>query len=498
MLKNCEEKPLEALLKCPKSWLLILLLVASAASLSYNFYSSDGGDDLDWKCPSCPLNPSSPKITPSPAPSPGPTTLSHVVFAIGASAATWHSRRSYSQLWWDPALVRGHVWLDRAPETLLRTANDTTCPPIRISADSSRFGNRASASRIARIVAESYELELGQEEDGARWFVMGDDDTVFFTENLVSVLNKYDHNEMYYIGAPSESVEQDEMHSYKMAFGGGGFAVSLPAARELARAMDGCLHRYRFFWGSDQRVQACLSEIGVPLTAEPGFHQVDLRGDAYGMLAAHPIAPLVSLHHLDSVKPITPLATTQLDALKSLLDASKPDPARILQQTFCYVLDRAYNWSVSISWGYTVQIYPWILAPNELEVPLRTFRTWRSYKDGPFVFNTRPFRPDLECERPVMYFLNRVQIFNKGTVNTTVTEYLKFKPEETKGRGCDRPGFAAASRVSLVRVISLRLNQNFWQKAPRRQCCETRRIKRGTTMEVRIRDCYPGEITSPP
>lgn len=263
MLKNCEEKPVEALRRCPKSSFLILLLV-SATCLSYNFYTSDG-DDLDWNCPSCPL--ASSKIAPSPAPLPGPTTLSHVVFAIAASAATWHTRRSYSQLWWDPSSVRGHVWLDREPEA---PCTNATCPPIRISADSSRFGSRASAARIARIVAEAYELGA----EGARWFVMGDDDTVFFVENLVSVLNKYDHNEMYYIGAPSESVEQDEMHSYGMAFGGGGFAVSAPAARELARAMDGCLERYRFFWGSDQRVQACLSEIGVPLTREPGFHQV--------------------------------------------------------------------------------------------------------------------------------------------------------------------------------------------------------------------------------
>jgi hypothetical protein len=103
---------------------------------------------------------------------------------------------------------------------------------------------------------------------------MGDDDTVFFPENLVATLRKYDHDEMYYVGAPSESVEQNVMHSYGMAFGGGGFAVSYPAAAELAGAMDGCLDRYSQFYGSDQRVQACLSELGVPLTREPGFHQV--------------------------------------------------------------------------------------------------------------------------------------------------------------------------------------------------------------------------------
>lgn len=103
---------------------------------------------------------------------------------------------------------------------------------------------------------------------------MGDDDTVFFTHNLVSVLARYDHNRMYYIGGNSESVEQDVMHAYEMAFGGGGFAISYPLAARLVERMDGCLERYYNFYGSDQRVWGCVSEMGVPLTKLRGFHQV--------------------------------------------------------------------------------------------------------------------------------------------------------------------------------------------------------------------------------
>lgn len=64
------------------------------------------------------------------------------------------------------------------------------------------------------------------------------------------------------------------MHAYNMAFGGGGFAISYALATQLAKIMDGCLSRYFFFYGSDQRVWACIHEIGVPLTRENGFHQV--------------------------------------------------------------------------------------------------------------------------------------------------------------------------------------------------------------------------------
>jgi len=34
----------------------------------------------------------------------------------------------------------------------------------------------------------------------------------------------------------------------------------------------GCLDRYNELYGSDHRVQACLAELGVPLTRESGFH----------------------------------------------------------------------------------------------------------------------------------------------------------------------------------------------------------------------------------
>lgn len=106
---------------------------------------------------------------------------------------------------------------------------------------------------------------------------MGDDDTVFFLENLVTVLNKYDHNQMYYIGGNSESVEQDVIHSYTMAYGGGGFAISYPLAAELVKVLDGCIDRYASFYGSDQKIQGCMAEIGIPVTKELGFHQVIKR-----------------------------------------------------------------------------------------------------------------------------------------------------------------------------------------------------------------------------
>ncbi|XVE76414.1 hypothetical protein DITRI_Ditri12bG0170800 [Diplodiscus trichospermus] len=375
------------------------------------------------------------------------TNLSHILFGIGGSAKTWNQRNRYSELWWRPNVTRGFVWLDEKPPN--DESLPPTSPPYKISQDTSRFkytswyGSR-SAVRMARIVKESFELGL----DNVRWFVMGDDDTVFFLENLVTVLDKYDHNQMYYIGGNSESVEQDVIHSYNMAYGGGGFAISYPLAAELVKVLDGCIDRYASFYGSDQKVQGCMSGIGIPATKELGFHQVDIRGNPYGLLAAHPLAPLVSLHHLDYVQSIFP-GMTQIDSLKKLITAYEKDPSRVLQQSFCY--DLKHNWTVSVSWGYTLQLYPSLVTAKKLETTLLTFQSWRTWKNGPFTFNTRSIGND-PCERPVIYFLDRAQRVNGYRILTTYTRHVEESTEE-----CNRLA------VKFVNVSNGRLNPAIWR-----------------------------------
>jgi hypothetical protein len=104
---------------------------------------------------------------------------------------------------------------------------------------------------------------------------MGDDDIVFFPDNLLTVLNKFDHRQPYYIGSLSESHLQNIYFSYGMAYGSGSFAISRP----LARMQDGCLLRYPALYGSDDRIQACMGELGVPFTKHLGFHQYDVYDD---------------------------------------------------------------------------------------------------------------------------------------------------------------------------------------------------------------------------
>jgi hypothetical protein len=199
------------------------------------------------------------------------TELKHIVFGIAASADLWQKRKEYVKVWWRPKQTRGIVWMDRQ----VRSPSNEGLPQIRISADTSRFkysnkkGHR-SALRISRVVSET--LRLGLKD--VRWFVMGDDDTVFIVDNVVRILSKYDHRQLYYVGSSSESHLQNIYFSYSMAYGGGGFAISQPLAQELAKMQDRCIRRYPGLYGSDDRIQACMAEIGVPLSKESGFHQV--------------------------------------------------------------------------------------------------------------------------------------------------------------------------------------------------------------------------------
>ncbi|KAK3037423.1 hypothetical protein RJ639_031917 [Escallonia herrerae] len=463
---------------------LAICVVASVSLVSYSAFSN-----LSPWLPCCPdrdqisLSTKAEGLIASESDS---TNISHLFFGIGGSAKSWNDRRHYCEAWWKPNVTRGFVWLDEKPNTTWPESS----PPYKISEDSSRFkytswyGSR-SAVRIARIVKESFQLGLGS----VRWFVLGDDDTVFFTENLVTVLSKYDHSQMYYIGGNSESVEQDIIHSYTMAYGGGGFAISYPLAAELVRVLDGCIDRYASFYGSDQKIQGCMSEIGVPVTKELGFHQVDIRGNPYGLLAAHPVAPLVSLHHLDYVQPIFP-GLSRIEALKKLVQAYSLDTGRALQHSFCYDLSR--NWSVSVSWGFTVQLYPSLMTAKVLETPYQTFVTWRSWSREPFAFNTRTMSPD-PCERPAMFFLERVQETETGQ---TLSTYKRSMAET--GKQCDKQGPVPALSIQYFNVSAAKFEHDLWKQAPRRQCCEIMDGVDDGVLQVKIRGCQRWESVTPP
>ncbi|XP_052177918.1 uncharacterized protein LOC127791833 [Diospyros lotus] len=409
------------------------------------------------------------------------TSIEHVVFGIASNRNSWHKRKDYVKLWWRPDQMRGCVFL----EGMAPSDNDTgLLPPVCVSEDTSRFrytyrGGLRSAIRVARVVAETVALN----HSNVRWFVFGDDDTFFFPENLVKTLSKYDHELWHYVGTNSEIIMQNKFFSYDMAFGGAGFALSYPLAKVLAKVFDSCLDRYPHLYGSDGRVHACISELGIGLKHEPGFHQMDVRGNIFGLLAAHPNAPLVSLHHLDHTHPIFPKKTTA-EALEHLQEASMADPHRLLQQTVCY--DQWFSWTVSVSWGYAVQVYDRHMFLPDI---LRAEQTFSSWKRGQvlaqsFAFDIREPHPD-PCRRATVFFFEKADSGRDGirsSYRRMVSDNCTFDMTSPK-------------RLEEIRVFSHRLHLDIKQlQAPRRHCCNVLPSSAGKVMEISIRECAEEEL----
>ena len=118
---------------------------------------------------------------------------------------------------------------------------------------------------MARIILETFR----EEKKGVRWYIMADDDTIFFLDNLVEVLAKY--NKYLYIGSNSECVSSNFDHSFGMAFGGAGYALSYPLAEALTKNLDVCIKTYPKLYGSDHIIQSCVADLGVSLSRETGF-----------------------------------------------------------------------------------------------------------------------------------------------------------------------------------------------------------------------------------
>ncbi|CAN6913075.1 hypothetical protein Bca52824_070868 [Brassica carinata] len=415
------------------------------------------------------------------------TQRRHLLFSIAASRDSWLRRSSYVRLWYSPdSSTRAVVFLDRGGGGGLDPDpdRDHTLPPVIVSQDVSRFpytfpGGLRSAIRVARVVKET--IDGGDNKD-VRWFVFGDDDTVFFVDNLVTVLSKYDHRKWWYVGSNSEFYDQNVRYSFDMAFGGGGFAISASLGKVLARVLDSCLMRYAHMYGSDSRIFSCLAELGVALTHEPGFHQIDIRGNLFGLLCAHPLAPLVSLHHLDAVDPFFP-KTNRTESVARLIGAASLDSARILQQSVCY--DPSNTVTVSVVWGYAIQVYEGNKLLPDLLTLQKTFSTWRrgSGVRSNYMFSTREYPRD-PCARPLVFFL-----YGVGSDETDGT-WSSYKLHSVGN--CHRG--EAVKRLQRIRVLSRKLKLNVEQmNPPRRQCCDIS-SPYNTSMVINIRQCMPDEL----
>lgn len=204
------------------------------------------------------------------SPSP-PTNISHIVFGIAGSLKGWQVRKPYIESWWQKNVTRGYLFLD-IPPTKEFLPWPLSSPPFRVSEDISHYAkNMKFQIRVFHMILEVFR----EENKDVRWYVMTDDDTVLFVDNLVNMLAKYDHAQNLYIGTNSECITSNYVASFGMAFGGAGIALSYPLVKQLVGKLDECLERYQNLFASDFMLYSCLTDFGVALTPQKGFHQVN-------------------------------------------------------------------------------------------------------------------------------------------------------------------------------------------------------------------------------
>ncbi|CAK9858844.1 unnamed protein product [Sphagnum jensenii] len=453
--------------------------------------------------------PASPPTTKSPSNT--ATDLSRIVFGIGAAAKNWATRKEYIRLWWTSCgekKLRGFVWLDEEVNGTIERSDeqqqqqgdaeeDSSWPPHKISEDVSdrkrfnwRHDKHKAGVRLSRIVSETFRLGLPEVD----WFVIGDDDTFFFPENLVKVLSQYDHTRMFYVGSSSETHIQNLFFSYNMAFGGGGFAISFPLAKALAQMQDQCNLRYGQMLGSDDRIYACTLELGVPLTKNLGFHQMDIQGDPFGILAAHPVTPILSIHHLDSISPIFP-HMNRVQSLQKLTEAMKVESGSLMQQSICY--DEQLKWSFSVSWGYAVHVHYGFLKPHEMEVAIRTFQTLFKKTDASaFSFKLRSYNSKDHCTHPTRYYMESIQgPLNNSNSNSSQglleSVYFKGHYERRSKAKCHQSFMEVINSVNRIRVVKESIPED-WYQAPRRSCCKIQSWDK-EEIGIHIGTCQEGE-----
>ncbi|KAG6391099.1 hypothetical protein SASPL_148848 [Salvia splendens] len=247
---------------------------------------------------------------------------------------------------------------------------------------------------------------------------------------------------------------------------------------------DRCIQRYPGLYGSDDRMQACMAELGVPLTKELGFHQYDVYGNLFGLLSAHPVTPLVSLHHLDVVEPIFPNAT-RLEALKRLKIPMQLDSAGLMQQSICY--EKKKGWTVSVSWGFAIQVFRGVLSPREIEMPSRTFLNWYRRADyTAYAFNTRPVMRN-PCQKPFVFYFSKAR--TESSTNQTLTQYTRHHVPHPQCRW----KMTSPGEVETVEVYK-KPDPHLWNRSPRRNCCRVLSSKE-KRLVIDVGVCEEGEVS---
>ncbi|KAJ1563959.1 hypothetical protein HK405_000166 [Cladochytrium tenue] len=107
-------------------------------------------------------------------------------------------------------------------------------------------------------------------------YLMIDDDSYVFLDNLLGYLDTQDPAVPLYMGSPNYFVGCDGVRNYGdgpgFAHGGSGILMSRGAVDKLIPILDECIIKYHTCWGGDIRIALCMRDAGIKLEGGIGFY----------------------------------------------------------------------------------------------------------------------------------------------------------------------------------------------------------------------------------
>ncbi|KAI8905174.1 hypothetical protein EDD86DRAFT_182583, partial [Gorgonomyces haynaldii] len=142
--------------------------------------------------------------------------------------------------------------------------------------------------------------ELYNRFPNADWYVMIDDDTYVFMDNLDERLSQFDPSQPIYIGSANVFQGCDGVTRFgdgpAFAHGGSGIIVSKGAVQKILPILDKCIVKYKDCWAGDIRLGLCLRDAGILITGDHTFNR-DPPHRKYGF-TIDPCDRPSTFHHL--------------------------------------------------------------------------------------------------------------------------------------------------------------------------------------------------------
>ncbi|KAI8894728.1 hypothetical protein BC833DRAFT_530248 [Globomyces pollinis-pini] len=119
----------------------------------------------------------------------------------------------------------------------------------------------------------------------AEWYLMIDDDTYLFLDNLKCFLGYFNgFKKQYYFGAANVFVGCDGIKEFGkgpfFAHGGSGIILSRLALQTMLGVLDTCIEKYRHCWAGDIRIGLCLRDVDI-FIGDPGGQYRDPPNDKF-------------------------------------------------------------------------------------------------------------------------------------------------------------------------------------------------------------------------